>query len=53
MHVKRGNTDTQPENQAGNDSQWAAMSPIADKVECMANTLRKRIRLAEQIIAWF
>jgi len=37
-----------PDQQRENDSQWAALSSIARKVGCTAETRRKWVRQAEQ-----
>src|SRR5271157_2489286 len=36
------------ENQGGHESQWAAMSSIAGKIGCTAETLRKWVRQEER-----
>ncbi len=36
------------EHQSDHDSQWAAMTSIASKIGCTAETLRKWVRRAEQ-----
>jgi transposase len=36
------------EHQSGHDSQWAAMTSIASKIGCTAETLRKWVRRAER-----
>jgi transposase len=36
------------EHEAGHDSQWAAITSIAEKIGCTAETLRKWVRQAER-----
>ena len=36
------------EHEAGHDSQWAAITSIAEKIGCTAETLRSWVRQAEQ-----
>jgi len=36
------------EHEAGHDSQWAAITSIAEKMGCTAETLRKWVRQAER-----
>jgi transposase len=36
------------EHEAAHDSQWAAMTSIAEKIGCTAETLRKWVRQAER-----
>jgi transposase len=36
------------EHAAGHDSQWAAITSIAEKIGCTAETLRKWVRQAER-----
>jgi len=36
------------DNEGGHDSQWAAISSVAAKIGCTAETLRKWVRQAER-----